>query len=531
MEKFKPYSLLLLAGFLYTLGFPNILGIYVPFAPIFGTAILIHFLFEAETIQKKLIYYAFYNLFITILSFYWITATLQEFGNLPFVVAGLMNLLYIFIFNPQYWILIILMWAIKKYKPALQAYYLTGGLFSLALASFLTIVEYFLPQQFPVMLGQPWIIFGDYLGLGNVLGLPAFSFFSYLLAIEFTRKAKLSKLNLCFVGIFILVNILTSSKTPLVDSTKTFNIRLVQANISNFLKIESESNEYASTSTVIKRYTDLSIQPFTDNEEMDLIVWPETAYPYPLYTDQTDIKQSRIPTVFKSIIYETNAQILFGGYDHFRDNSEHSYFKTEYNAAIQLNENATLESIYHKHVLIPFGETLPLGPLNQYASDYLPELAFFAEGSTYPLMTTKKGINFISSICYEILRPEFIRTYLNNIPKKPDFLINITNDSWYGNTVEPEQHLFLARWRALEYKLPIIRSTNTGISAYIDQYGQEIKRLAYNETGNLDLKIPVINDQQITIFQKYGFLTLLPIWLLCFLFQIMLIKLKNDKIN
>ena len=112
-------------------------------------------------------------------------------------------------------------------------------------------------------------------------------------------------------------------------------------------------------------------------------------------------------------------------------------------------------------------------------------------------------------------------------------MINLTNDSWYGNTVEPEQHLFLTRWRAIEFNLPILRSTNTGISTYIKANGQELDRMEYDRAGNLDLSLAVgvpSQDYQ-TLFQKLGFWGIFPLWILFFLFHIIWIKLKYEKNN
>jgi apolipoprotein N-acyltransferase len=114
-------------------------------------------------------------------------------------------------------------------------------------------------------------------------------------------------------------------------------------------------------------------------------------------------------------------------------------------------------------------------------------------------------------------------------------MINLTNDSWYGNTLEPEQHLFLARWRAIEFKLPILRATNTGVSVFLDAHGQEVERINYGISDNLDLKINIARylskDKGITYFQKWGFFSVFAIWCLCFIFQVLLIKLRHAKNN
>lgn len=541
MHFWKTYALLTLAGIFYTLGFPNIFNIYIPFLPLLATAILVHLIFNAKNTKIRLFYYFYYNAIITITSFYWITKTLQEFGNIPFFLAVLMNGAFCFIFNPQFILLILGLKIIKLYAPNLSKTYFIARPFSFILAMFFTIMEYFIPQQFPVMLGQPWIVLSEFLGTAAYFGIPIFSFMSYLLAFEiicFYRSKHFSFFNLASILIFISINPLLINHKNL-NETQNFNVRLVQANISNFLKVDSESGQYASTQQVLSRYDQLSVRKFSNqfvnlnnNEnKIDLIVWPETAYPYPIYTDKTDLTQTIIPPLFSHIVNTTKSSLFFGGYDHFRSNDNGSHFKTEYNAGFFINSQAQLKNVYHKHILIPFGETLPLGPFNEWASNLLSEMAFFAEGNSFPVFKTEKNIKFISSICYEILRPEFIRSYLNSTTERPHFMINLTNDSWYGDTVEPEQHLFLAKWRAIEFNLPILRSTNTGISTFIKANGQEHSRLRYGHTDNLDLslKLPKLTDSSDqTFYQRFGFISILPIWLLYFIFHIILIRLKND---
>lgn len=530
MEKLKPYAFLFLGGILYAQGFPNHTGFIIPITPIIATAILLHYLTQKISLKRRLGYYLFYNTVINLHSFTWITGTLQEFGALPLPVAMIMNSLYALIFNPHYWIFILILHLIDLKRPALRSYYFNSGLFSVLIAFLLTGLEYYLPQQFPVMLGQPWIIFSEHLGLAKVVGLVGFSFFAYLATAEllrFTQKKSASWINGLALLVFFLLNPLTQSEIEKLEQD-TFQVRLVQANISNFLKIDSEKGETHSVEAVLNRYEQLSLKPAA--EKLDLIVWPETAYPYPIYTDPNNIIASQVPTLFSKIVFEQNTPVLFGGYDHFRDNENGSYYKTEFNAALFINTLGQLERVYHKHILIPFGETLPFGFLNEMISPYIDQMAFFQEGTSKTLFETENNIKFITTICYEILRPEFLREYLNQTSKSPNVMINLTNDSWYGNTLEPELHLFLARWRSAEFFLPTLRSTNTGVSVYIDEFGSEIKRLGYEKTGNLDISVRFFPQLAIkTIFQQYGILVIFAICMILFIFHALLIKWKHVK--
>ena len=106
-------------------------------------------------------------------------------------------------------------------------------------------------------------------------------------------------------------------------------------------------------------------------------------------------------------------------------------------------------------------------------------------------------------ICYEILFSSFVRDYLNAVAEPPYFMINLTNDSWYGDTAEPYQHLFLAKWRSLEFGLPILRMTNTGITSVLYPDGSESQRLLPFTKGNLDIKL-VMQPRSPTLYQRVG---------------------------
>ena len=308
---------------------------------------------------------------------------------------------------------------------------------------------------------------------------------------------------------------------------KKINVRLVQANISNFLKIDSEKGTYASTRQVIERYQNLSLQESGLKDPIDLIIWPETAYPFSLRSNPENLTNTALPLVFTHVTKMSKADLFTGGYDSQNTLKNDAYFKTEHNTAFHISKEGTLKETYNKRELIPFGETLPFGFFNQYISRYIDNISFFKEGEKFTLFTLNNGMHFFSTICYELLKPTFVREYLNQLKLRPHFMINLTNDSWYGKTMEPHQHLFLAKWRALEFNMPIIRSTNTGISSVIYADGTESKRLGVYKTGNLDLEL-LFSQNKATTYQKFGILPLFALWILYFIFHLLGIKLKNE---
>jgi len=185
-----------------------------------------------------------------------------------------------------------------------------------------------------------------------------------------------------------------------------------------------------------------------------------------------------------------------------------------------------LKQVYHKRILIPFGETLPFGPLNYFVSKFVQNISYFATGKDFVLFKTKNDTPFITAICYEILFSNYIRKYLNSINDQAQFIVNFTNDSWYGNSAEPFQHLFLSKWRALEFSIPIVRTTNTGITSVIYANGSESRRMSYGETGVLDVSLQSYT-QHPTFYQQWGmcafFFLLMPgLLLLSFIFSLVI---------
>ena len=534
MSKYKPYAFVLLGAFIYHMGHPNHFNFLIPFGSILGMSLLLSQLLPKQPSRTRILKYLLFNLFITVVSFYWITKTLQEFGNLPFIVAAAANSMYTLIFQPHLWLLIIgLHFLEKKKEISFQT-----GIMSFGLSIFLTLTEYYIPQQFPVFISHPLITVSEHLGLASVFGMPMFSFICYLIAMELYKQIafkKSSALNWGICIVFILANPIANAlkEKNNLESSDSFNVRMVQPNISNFLKVKSEQGGFASVSYVLGEYEKLTTKPFELDDKLDLIIWPETAYPYPINSVKEDLSQTTLPPTLNNLSLEMNSQMLVGGYDHFKDSEDASYFMTEYNSAFFISENAKLIDTYNKQVLIPFGETLPFGPLNKSIGEMIPNIAFFAEGTKFPIFESTKSVKIATTICYELLRPEFMRKYLNRASELPNLSVNLTNDSWYGNTLEPEQHLFLARWRAIEFDLPILRSTNTGITTYIKANGQEHSRLEYDMTNKLDLAIPLdslkARGAGPTLFQTYGILASIALWLICFIFHLSLLKFRHAK--
>lgn len=138
---------------------------------------------------------------------------------------------------------------------------------------------------------------------------------------------------------------------------------MVQANIGNFIKVSSERGEKDSYEAIIQKYYRFSTK---GDQKPDLIILPETAYPNTFFGNYT-----RLDRVFKDIMQEKDSEMLIGGYDQNQSTSPFDLYETVYNSSLLLSEGKVKTS-YHKNILIPFGETLPFGPLNHQVVAFLP---------------------------------------------------------------------------------------------------------------------------------------------------------------
>jgi apolipoprotein N-acyltransferase len=227
-------------------------------------------------------------------------------------------------------------------------------------------------------------------------------------------------------------------------------VALVQGNIPQETKWAPGNLQHTLT-----RYMTLTF----DLPPTDLVVWPETAIP--AFYDQ--VEDSLIPGLDAEL--RKSRTVLLTGIP-VLDKSTWRY----YNGVVSLGEQ---HRFYYKQHLVPFGEYLPLRGLigNRLDALAVPNADFSSGGDSQPLLEAD-GVPVGTSICYEVAFAEEIRRAL----PKAAILVNVSNDGWFGDSLAPHQHLEMARLRAKETGRPMLRATNTGISALIDHTGRIIAR-------------------------------------------------------
>lgn len=205
----------------------------------------------------------------------------------------------------------------------------------------------------------------------------------------------------------------------------------------------------------------------------DLIVWPETAVNFVLEWQPEEL--DRIAAAAHGATTITGIQRA--------DNGRY------YNALIAIGPGGQLQAIYDKAHLTPFGEYIPLG--DQLARIGITAFAAQAGAGYTPgpgmAVLTLPGMPAMQPlICYEAIFPHHLR----EATMRPEWLVQITNDAWFGTWSGPWQHLDQARLRAIESGLPMIRVANTGISAVIDANGRVLARLDLGQQGRIDTHLP-----------------------------------------
>jgi len=238
---------------------------------------------------------------------------------------------------------------------------------------------------------------------------------------------------------------------------------LVQGNIAQELKWKPEQQR-----ETLERYVSLT----NENTSSDLVVWPETAVP--AFYDQVELdflRPLRASMRTKGVSLVTGIPVL--------DRSQWDY----YNAIISLDQP---DRFYYKVHLVPFGEFLPLRDWLASVLSFLPvPQSDFNSGDLDQPLLEAAGYPIGASICYEIA---FGEELIHALPEAA-FLINISNDAWFGDSLAPHQHLEMARMRARETERDLLRATNTGISAVINADGQIVARTAQFEMATVTHQI------------------------------------------
>ncbi len=243
-------------------------------------------------------------------------------------------------------------------------------------------------------------------------------------------------------------------------------VGVIQGNIEQDKKWDPEFQE-----ATVARYEQLTRAAVTRG--VNLVVWPETAVPFFFQSDVT--YQERL----LNLVREVKTPVLFGSVGW---RSKGSDTVTLFNRAYLVSSSAEVLGFYDKMHLVPFGEYVPFHDSVLFFLDKLVEgIGDFAAGTTPTVFALPEG-KFGVLICYEGIFPDLARRF---VAEGADFLVNLTNDAWFGRSSAPYMHLVMEAMRAVENRVPLVRAANTGFSAVVDWDGRVRAQTALYETGFL----------------------------------------------
>ncbi len=298
-------------------------------------------------------------------------------------------------------------------------------------------------------------------------------------------------------------------------------LALMQSNLLQSRKMSADEAE------LLEGYRRLVEKAVRGPSLPDLIVWPETSYPYPpfivrdprLDAEAFERQVGRLASKRTAADWmawmgtisghlhgwtdELKVPMLVGAltYDFHPDGF------AKYNAAILFEPGVTTVQSYYKIHLVPFGEYVPLvqtfpwlTALTPYRGGQVPSLAFGREPSAFHLGPYR----FATAICFEDTVPQAVRRFFRD-PKdgrRPDLLINMSNDGWFHDSSELDMHLAISVFRAVENRVPLARAVNTGLSALIDGNGSILAALPKMTEGILTRDVPL--DDRISAYSAWG---------------------------
>lgn len=318
------------------------------------------------------------------------------------------------------------------------------------------------------LLGYTWITPLSIAQISNYISVYGLSFltlifgscFYALKCLKTRQKRVFLALFYAFLGCFLLVLGHFSLKKP-SKLEAIPPLRLIQPNIPQEKKW-AYAHQHKNLHTLVR----LSYEPALTKAQ--LVIWPESALTF-----------SPSERLFKYITSPlTHGQYLITGL--LADEKDSTY-----NGLVVFNHDGTRVQHYHKHHLVPFGEYIPfyqtlmrLLPFEIHALTHIKT----TPGSG-PKTLSLPGIEpFSPQICFESL---FASSVSSGSPK-PQWILNLTNDAWFGNSQGPKQHLTITRFRAIQAGMPLVRAASTGISAIIDAQGRIVKKLEYGIPGVIE---------------------------------------------
>lgn len=487
---------------------------FPPWALFFCLTPLIHVCLNEKPL--KVFFYSALTFFVaSLIGFFWMAHLLQKFAQLNVFVSYIVLLFFCFLHHLP------IAAGLSLFSKFLKLNRLNS---ILALSSVIAVVWILSPMLFPWNLSINWVYGGfsgyEFMDIIGASGLHALTIFisglvlHSIYSLTETKNFKPFVSLVLFLVLFNGLGYIYGKNQSYYKNQDTITLSIVQPNIGNMDEAYSKFGP-SFKRNLLKVYLDLSEQEKKENPELDLVIWPETAFPSIYYSNSFYNDPLFINT--KNFLKQNNLNLITGVFSRGED------LKIANSALFIDSKYEQKNPLIHKQKLLAFGEYLPGEAYFPFLRQAFPMVGDFKRGKG-PEVKIISDVAVGVLICYEALFSDYSRKLGQ---KKAQILVNLTNDSWYGPYSEPHQHLYSLALRAIENRLPVVRSTNTGVSTVITPGGEPLSPSPLYEKWSKTYKVQYSKNHQPTFYQKIGYLLTLPVLLIVFTLSVVYGKKRN----
>ncbi len=427
---------------------------------------------------------------------YWVSPMLQVYGQIP-TAASIFTMAALIVYLSLYFALFAAILSLCEKR--------LGNLSWLFVPLLWTTLEYARENAF--FLGFPWGALGysqyrnlQFIQVADITGVLGVTFGVMLVNsaaarfIQFLTEYRNEKFwcsrllypvmaaGIVIAALYLYGNFRLKQIDRIASSSDKIRVAMIQGNISQNRKWDDDNVNFT-----LDRYITLTRQ--TSTRKPLLTVWPETAVPF--FFQREDKRRERVMRLAE----EADSYLLFGSPAYGYADGGTKY----YNSAFLLSPDGEEKGRYDKQRLVPFGEYVPLKWLFSFVDKIVVGEGEFSKGKGADLLSVE-DIPFGVLICFEILFPDLARRQARRGAR---FLVNITNDAWFGRTSAPYQHFSIGAFRAIENRLSLVRAANTGITGLIAPSGAVIESTEIFEDGWLVEETPMASGLR-TAYTRFG---------------------------
>jgi len=468
-----------LSGILLTLGFPKFNFSFVAWVALIPLFVAL----QNKNHKQALILGFICGLAHYLTTLYWIRYVVYYYGGLPLILAVLILLLlccYLAIYPTLFalavhrlehrrWLWVLGLPAIWVTLEWIRAHLLTG---------------------FPwASLGYTQTPYTRLIQIADVTGVYGVSWLVVLgnaCIMAFCRWRSRLSLGIAFLCLAATV-FYGSWRVGMIENLQhkvaPWTVAVVQGNIDQAHKWDPLYQQ-----ETLSRYRQLSSEALKHDPKPSLIVWPETAVPffYGLEKPLTGQLNAMIAQLGVPVLFGSPSAKMIGGKPRLL------------NSAYLVNPDGRIVADYSKQHLVPFGEYVPYQSVLFFVHKLVQAAGNFAAGNdSSPMKIDGQKIGML--ICYEAIFPYLARLAVKD---GANCFVNITNDAWFGQSSAPYQHKEMAAWRAVEFRVPLIRCANTGISSIFDAAGKSLGAIPLGEKGYLIANVQPLHVM--TFYAKWG---------------------------